>query len=147
MFVEAVARSIRYRLRSGEEVTLRPGVPTELPDAAARQLLTKASGKVRLVEAPQVTLIYDLPAPPLGSGWLVVYFDTDRRLRGGYNDREHGTVQDCEWNGTAWTVCLTDGQQLPLRAIRSVARTDAAGQVVVAWTVKDHGYDGEGRYG
>jgi hypothetical protein len=144
MFVEAVARSIRYRLRSGEEVTLQPGVPTELPDAAARQLLTKACGKVRLVEAPQATPTYDPLAPPLGSGWLVVYRDRDWVLCGGCDDHAHGTVQSCEWDGTAWTVCLTDGQHLPLRAIRSVGQTDAAGNVVAAWTVRDHGYDGEG---
>jgi hypothetical protein len=53
MQLEATEKPIRYRLKTGEEVTLRPGVPTEIPDHAANQLLKKAPDKVRLVkEAP-----------------------------------------------------------------------------------------------
>jgi len=44
MLVEALTRTIRYRLRSGEEVRLRPGIPMDLPISAARQLLIKAAG-------------------------------------------------------------------------------------------------------
>jgi hypothetical protein len=51
-------------------------------------------------------------------------------------------VQSCTWDGAAWTVILTDRQQLPLTAIRSVGRTNAADDVVAAWTVREHGYDG-----
>jgi len=49
MQLEAVNDPILYRLRSGEEVVLKPGVATELPDQAAKQLLQKAPGKVRKV--------------------------------------------------------------------------------------------------
>lgn len=85
------------------------------------------------------------PTPPLKSGWLVVYRDRDYILCGGCDDRPHGTVHTCQWDGHMWMVILTDGRQLPLLAIRSVGLTDATGRVVSAWTVREHGYDGEGR--
>ncbi|HKC94008.1 MAG TPA: hypothetical protein VKB81_08330 [Nitrospira sp.] len=47
---EATRTPIKYRLKTGEEVTLRPGVPTELPEPAATQLLRKARDNVRLVD-------------------------------------------------------------------------------------------------
>jgi hypothetical protein len=83
--------------------------------------------------------VVNSPFPPLQPNWLVVYHDR-RVLRGGCDDREHGTVQYCEWDGTAWTVCLTDGQRLPLHAVRSVAQTNDRGEVVAAWTVREHGF-------
>lgn len=42
-------------------------------------------------------------------------------------------------------IALTNGESLPLGRIVSVGKTDAMGKVVAAWTVKQHGYDGEGR--
>jgi hypothetical protein len=53
-------------------------------------------------------------------------------------------VRGCTWDGAAWRVTLTDGQTLPLAVMLSVGKTDAAGRVVAAWTVRTHGYDGEG---
>jgi hypothetical protein len=50
MQLEATGQPIRYRLKTGEEFTLRPGVPMELPDQAATQLLQKAPDKVRRVD-------------------------------------------------------------------------------------------------
>jgi hypothetical protein len=50
MLIEAVEQRVRYRLLNGHEVCLRPGVPMELPEPAARQLLKKAAGKVRVVQ-------------------------------------------------------------------------------------------------
>lgn len=44
--------------------------------------------------------------------------------------------------GEEWTVHLTDGQRLPLSSIRGVTKPDGA-----AWTVREHGYDGEGPVG
>ena len=38
--------------------------------------------------------------PPLQPGWLVVYRDRQGVLCGGPDDREHGTVDRCVWNGT-----------------------------------------------
>jgi hypothetical protein len=80
------------------------------------------------------------PFPPLLPGWFVVYRGPDGRLCGGADDREHGTVQDCPWDGRAFTtVLLTNGHLLPLRAITNVRAGDTA------WNVREHGYDGEGR--
>ena len=84
------------------------------------------------------------PTPPLQPGWLVAYRERRGVLCGGCVDREHGTVQECRWGGNGWTVSLTDGQRLPLSLIRSVGQTDDAGQIVAAWIVKEHGYDGQG---
>ena len=84
------------------------------------------------------------PTPPLQPGWLLAYRDRRGTLCGGCDDRTHGTVQGCRWDGKGWTVHLTDGQQMPLSLVRSVGRTDSAGQIVAAWTVRGHGYDGEG---
>lgn len=84
------------------------------------------------------------PMPPLQTSWIVAYRYRDGRLCGGCDDRAHGTVRGCTWDGSAWRVTLVDGQTLPLAAILSVGKTDAAGSVVAAWTVRTHGYDGEG---
>lgn len=81
--------------------------------------------------------------PPLQSGWLVVYRYRRLALCGGTDDREHGTVRACRWNGNGWTVLLTDGQQLPLSLIRAVGQTNETGRLIAAWTVREHGYDGQ----
>lgn len=82
------------------------------------------------------------PSPPLLPGWLVAYRDRQGVLCGGCDDRQHGTVQECRWSGAAWTVHLTDRQQLPLANIRSVGKTNGEGKLVAAWTVRECGYDG-----
>lgn len=82
------------------------------------------------------------PMPPLQPGWLVCYRDRRGGLCGGCDDRQHGTVDKCRWEGNEWAVFLTDGQRLPLSIIRSVGQTDDAGRIVAAWTVREHGYDG-----
>jgi hypothetical protein len=84
------------------------------------------------------------PTPPLQPGWLVVYRDRRGVLCGGGEDREHGTVEECRWAGNGWTVHLIDWQRLPLSSLHSVGKTDSTGQIVAAWTVQAHGYDGEG---
>jgi hypothetical protein len=91
-------------------------------------------------------LLVDPPVPPLASGWLVAYRNCDGQLRGGCDEREAGTVAVCHWDGIGWTVCLTDGQQLPLSAIRSVAKTGPGGCVIAAWMVREHGADGNGTF-
>jgi|CXWL01.1.fsa_nt_gi hypothetical protein len=80
--------------------------------------------------------------PPLQPGWLVVYRDRQGVLCGGCDDRQRGTVDDCQWEEKGWTVHLMDGQRLPLSIIRSVGQTDDVGRIVAAWTVREHGYDG-----
>src|SRR5262245_36069636 len=72
MQLEAIEQPIKYRLRNGNEVTLRPGVPTELPDQAAKQLLRKAPDKVRLVQN----------VSPIRSGALITWQGADGKPRG-----------------------------------------------------------------
>ena len=51
MLIEATQQPIRYRLQNGVEVLLPPGVPTEVPDEAGRQLVKKAGSKVRVLQS------------------------------------------------------------------------------------------------
>jgi hypothetical protein len=88
----------------------------------------------------------DTPVSPLRTGWLIVYRDEVWRLRGGNDERAAGTVRECCWNPYAgWTVVLTNGDRVPLRAVRAVSKTDTRGRILAAWTVREHGYDGDGR--
>lgn len=87
----------------------------------------------------------DAMVPPLSPGWLVVYRGADGLLCGGADDRDNGTMAACVWERGAWTVRLTNGMALPLSVITAVGQTDATGRLGVAWTVKEHGYDGSGR--
>lgn len=109
-----------------------PDIPDILPSVSG------LSGPYREVSA-KIT-----PAPPLQPGWLVVYRDRRGTLCGGCDDRAHGTVRACQWQDHGWMVSLTDGQSLPLSTIRSVGQTHESGQLLAAWTVREHGYDGEG---
>ena len=84
------------------------------------------------------------PTSPLQPGWRVVYRDSQWKLAGGSDDPDHGTVKACRWIAGAWTVQITDGQEIPLSRIRSVAAMDYKGRLMGAWTVREHGYDGEG---
>ena len=83
------------------------------------------------------------PEAPLLPGWFVAYRDTHGRLTGGADDRVNGTVSACTWDGAAWVVLLTNEDRLPLGAVVSVARTDADGSILAAWTVRGHGYRGD----
>ena len=89
--------------------------------------------------------VLNAPTAPLQPGWLVVYRNSSGSLCGGADDRLHGTVDRCLWDGTTWMLVLTDGQRLSLRAITSVGKTDTSGRVVAAWDVRGHGLNGEGR--
>ena len=82
--------------------------------------------------------------PPLSPGWLVVYRDQRGTLRGGVDEREHGTVKECQWQGTGWFVVLISGESLPLSIIRAVGQTNGEGRLVAAWTVREHGLNGLG---
>jgi hypothetical protein len=84
------------------------------------------------------------PCPPLLPGWLVAYRHRDGRLRGGCDEREAGTVTACHWDGTGWTVSLSNGDRFPLQRITAVSKTDAQGRVLAAWAVREHGFNGEG---
>jgi hypothetical protein len=84
---------------------------------------------------------------PIEAGWLVAYCGPDGHLLGGSDDRKSGTVVSCEYVtvNRSFMVTLTDGATLRLGQIRSGAQTNAAGQVIAAWTVEAHGYDGKKR--
>lgn len=103
----------------------------------------------RCLPAPHVESVY-VPGgsppltPPIETGWLVVYRDRTGKLCGGSDDRAHGTVADCKREEGQWVVALTNGQQLPLSSIRGVASTCPDGSIRAAWTVREHGYDGNG---
>ena len=86
----------------------------------------------------------DERTPPLQAGWRIVYLNHQWKLAGGCDDPDHGTVQACHWVAGAWTVTLTDGQTMPLSKVRSVGAVDDKGKLYGAWTVREHGYDGEG---
>lgn len=132
MTLQALAPlAIRF---AGRVIQFEPGAVFTVTDNQAQRLLHAASGKVRTI-----VLSVDPPTEPLQPGWLVAYHDRRGVLCGGCVDREHGTVHECRWDGTGWTVNLTDGQQLPLSLIRSVGQTDDTGQIVAAWTVREHG--------
>jgi hypothetical protein len=92
MFLEATHAPIRYRLKTGEEVTLRPGVPMELPDHAATQLLKKAPDQVRRVDS-------------LSPGSLITWEGADGTIRSGGVDFLHTNA-----DGTVWAfVTTSDG--------------------------------------
>ena len=109
-----------------------------------------AAEKVAPVSTPPIqadegaSLPVPPPIPPLQPGWRLVYLDHQWKLAGGYDDPGHGTVEACRWEGGAWSVHLTDGQAIPLSRIRSVAAIDWKGRIMGAWTVREHGYDGQG---
>ena len=84
------------------------------------------------------------PIPPLQTGWTIAYMDHTWTLCGGFVDRPHATVEVCRWTAGAWMVRLTDGQEIPLSRVRSVGAVDHKGRLYGAWTVREHGYDGEG---
>ncbi len=84
------------------------------------------------------------PTPPLQAGWLIAYRDQHGRLRGGCDERDAGTVAACRWDGSGWRLLLTNGETLALGQIVSVTMSDAEGRVLEAWTVRRHGYDGQG---
>lgn len=83
------------------------------------------------------------PTSPIQPGRLITYRGPDGRLRGGDLDRARGTVARSEYGSEGWTITLTDGQRVSLSAIRGVTRLSSDGQVVEAWTVRRHGFDGE----
>lgn len=63
MLIEAL-KPLTVRLPNGD-LQLKPGVPTELPEASALKLLAKAGGKVRLVPRPPDESVTIEPADEL----------------------------------------------------------------------------------
>ena len=130
-----------------------PGQRFELTEDKARRLIEQVGDKVRIVDTPgapsrdlsTITTQYtEPPTAPLQVGWLIVFRERGGRLRGGGDEREYGTVTGCSWNGQTWVVTVLNGMTVALSCITSVAKTNSEGQVVAAWAVKQHGYDGAG---
>ena len=121
----------------GQTVHFDPGSAFAVTPNQAKRVLDKFPGKVEVL-----TLAAGPANEPLSSGWLIAYRDQAGRLRGGSDEREVGTVQVCEWTGSGWRVTLTNGEIMPLRRIVSVGQTDAAGQVIAAWSTREHGLNG-----
>jgi hypothetical protein len=84
--------------------------------------------------------------PPLQTGWIVTYFDRHGRLCGGWEERETSTVKQCHGTGQGCQVELSSGQRIPIRAIRAVGQTNEQGRLLAAWTVREHGLDGKGKF-
>lgn len=142
-------RAKSFVLRAVERLTLELEGQTIACDQWAAFTVTADQAGRLLEQFPTqlevLTLPDDPPAEPVQPGWLVAYRNRAGRLCGGADDRQRGTVRGCHWIGGRWTVQLVNGENIPLALVRSVAKTDHGGQIVAAWVVREHGYDGEGR--
>jgi hypothetical protein len=83
------------------------------------------------------------PTAPLQAGWFVTYTDSQGHLCGGWDDRQRATVSFCVWRNRGWSVHLSNGQAIPLIAVRCVGQMNEDGELKAAWSVRQHGYDGE----
>ncbi|MEO7859822.1 MAG: hypothetical protein ABIU05_05165 [Nitrospirales bacterium] len=129
----------------GEVLHFEPGSIFTVTDAQAERLLERAPDRIRPIALPPDPVAPEGPRPPLGVGSLIAYRDQYHRLRGGGDERDHGTVEACRWDKTMWTVVLTDGSLCPLSRIVSVGQTDEGGRIIAAWSTREHGVDGGGR--
>lgn len=120
----------------------QPG-PAGIQGAAPPSEAVETAGVSLIPKKPvtPVTVVTDI-VPPILAGWLITYINQAGKLCGGSIDRAHGTVQECRWDAGRWTVCLTDGQRVSIAAIRAVGQTNSLGQLLAAWEVRHHGYDG-----
>lgn len=71
MQLEATGKLIKFRLKTGKEVTLRPGVPVDLPEESARKLLTQAGDRVRVV-SPTASIAIE----PAAGNARPIYWET-----------------------------------------------------------------------
>lgn len=69
---------IKYRLKSGEEVTLKPGIPMDIPEQAANQLLLKMPDKVRRATSGHAVII----EPAVANARSVFWESGDARILG-----------------------------------------------------------------
>jgi len=96
------------------------------------------------------------PIDPVECGRLVTYRGSDDQPSGwiprvcgcgwhSEDERERSTVRRCKWDHGYWSIDLLDGTAIGVRHILAVAKTDDAGLVLSAWSVREHGFDGAGR--
>lgn len=145
MKLEVVGKSFTYQWPGGQ-IRFESGRVIDVEEGRALRILAKVPGRVRSVESADIsgTQRDEGPmVPPLKSGWLVTYRDRLGKLQGGTDDRTHGTVKECRREAGRWLVCLTDGQELFLERIVCVAKVNSKGEILGAWTVREHGYNGE----
>ncbi len=84
----------------------------------------------------------DPPASPLPPYSYVTYTDHQGRLRGGWEERATCTVRQCHGVGASCRVELSNGDMIPLQAVRAVGLLNAEGRFIRAWEVRRHGLDG-----
>lgn len=97
-------------------------------------------------EVVQKSIPPDPPASPLPLHCFVTYTDSQGRLCGGWDERNACTVKQCHGVGPDCRVELAKGGMIPLRAVRAVGSLNAEGRLIAAWSVREHGYDGNGPF-
>lgn len=85
----------------------------------------------------------DPPPSPLPLPCFVTFTDSQGRLRGGWEERATCMVKQCHGVGAHCQAELVNGDKIPLRAVRAVGQLNAEGRLIGAWSVRDHGYDGQ----
>ena len=73
----------------------------------------------------------------------MTYRDQAGKLSGGAAHSSAWDRRTVSLGCRAVDVYLSDGQRVPLSCIRAVGKTDQQGQILEAWTTREHGYDGE----
>jgi hypothetical protein len=122
---------------------IEPHIPHTLPDfGTVWSLSVQLSDTLAEISPPQVV---EPPASPLPRHCFVTYTDRQGHLCGGWDDRQRATVTQCEWTGRGWSIHLSDGQTIPFAAVRCVGQTNEQGELIAAWSVREHGYDGQGK--
>lgn len=122
----------------------RTDIPDTLPNSVSMSVLSvPVSGiPAKKIFSPTV----DSPASPLPAHCFVTYSDTQGRLCGGWDERNACTVKQCHGVGADCQIRLSDGHTIPLRAVRAVGQLNTEGRLIAVWTVREHGYDGNGPF-
>lgn len=122
-----------------------PGNQTDktdiLPDSGS---VSGMSVPLSAIPAEKSSSLGAPPASPLPAYCFVAYTDSLGKLRGGWEERPASTVKQCHGVGAACQVELSNGNKIPLQAVRAVGQLNAEGRLIGAWSVRDHGYDGNG---
>jgi hypothetical protein len=133
------ADRFKYKLQPGQRELrpdvreLQPGQRVTLSQHHLSRLLKAVPEKIKVVA----------PEPPLQTGWFVAYRDRQGRYRGGCDEPQIGTLRACRLDESGWTITFLNRDSIPLSRIISVGKTDSKGEVIAAWTVEAHGYDGQ----
>lgn len=140
MRVEAIKKTIKYVLPTGECVVLVPGAPVALPDAAIQELRRKASAYITVHLDAWTDAFHD-PAAPIQPGSFIV-FRHNGVLRGGSDDGPWGQIVKVLRHEGQWKCFTAKGLIVAESSVRGVLAVNAHGQPIGAWTTRDHGLDG-----